>query len=185
MRWVLKLVVCVTLSVPLQADPQFQRVIASECWQDSISGKIPEFIVTADRQNWLVMVDKVLNTGEYSPENWPLPETYYLKHQYPDDTSPHKVDYVNIWGQSDQGAFISSYVTIVSEDWAINEKNQWVIDQWMFKFEMDGSIITATHKTIIEKRDRTVISITTHPLDLGDPCVRLKCDVLIQMWIGY
>lgn len=79
----------------------------------------------------------------------------------------HNSEYLSLVGFEDhEGNFYASHLEAVSENWTVNEKSQWQIDQWLHKLNGDASYVSGAHVEMIQTFDREVLKHEFLPTEL-------------------
>ena len=88
---------------------------------------------------WAAIVERALAFGLIREQDEYIPASRYFADLSGAADVPHKADYFSVWGYTDSetGAFLPDFVTMVSEDWAINSDGNWRIDQWLHWMGLD------------------------------------------------
>ena len=138
---------------------------------------------TLSPADWSALVAKIRAVGAYTPSNGDIPATYGLEDVRGPKDAAHLANYINEWGYTDShGVFQPGEVTLVSEYWSIPADGNWHIDQWLFRLNVDGSISSRAHITLVETRDGQVLGDDAEQLKDGDPRVAAKYDTLLDNW---
>ena len=87
----------------------------------------------------------------------PYGDYHVLKHIEPADvTQTHDAEYFSVVGGMYKGKFYADHVSMVSENW-VREGNIWNIDQWLFTVTLTGELVRASHNTLREDDNGTVL----------------------------
>lgn len=138
------------------------------------------------RSPWQELVDKLLAWGTFREADQTLPATYGLADLRGTAAGPHVADYANVWGFGDStGHFQPAFLTFVSEDWAVDAQNRWVIHQWLFTLGLDGSAAAVSRHLIVETRDGSVLDYQSQPLKPGDAEAVAEQRQLLAQWSAF
>lgn len=143
---------------------------------------------------WETIVRKVRTQGRFRPADH-FPANYGLESVTGNPAASHRAEYVNLWGYQDSlGVFQPGYVTMVSENWPVEADGNWHIDQWIFRFRLDGSVIEASHNQLVETMSRSVLEYKTLETWRPSPgpdaaaaprAVQAKVDELTRLWAAF
>ena len=136
------------------------------------------------REIWDGIAQKITEHGTYRPPDYRIPATMALQsiRGVPDGT--RVADYANLWGYKDpDGQFYGLHATFVSEDWVVSDVDgNFHIDQWIHRMEMDGTHSEATHVTMVQTPDRTVLEHNTEWVPVTDPRASQNLKKLGALW---
>ena len=136
---------------------------------------------------WAAIVERALAFGLIREQDEYIPASRYFADLSGAADVPHKADYFSVWGYTDSetGAFLPDFVTMVSEDWAINSDGNWRIDQWLHWMGLDGAAQRAQHTVLIEDMDGRILGMETENPAPGAPAATANRDGLIGKWFLY
>jgi len=198
MRTILAAVLCAAaLAAAAQAFPVVSAVSGPSAgeFEAQFAGAARAFLAAPPAQGalsfharspWQDLTDKLLAWGAFREADQTLPATYGLADLRGEAAGPHVADYANVWGFKDStGRFQPAFLTFVSEDWAVDAQNRWVIRQWLFTLGLDGSVAAVGRHLIVETRDSSVIDYQSQPLEPGDAAAVAELRRLLEQWSAF
>jgi|GEM_PF-2119645 len=143
-----------------------------------------EALPSAPAGDWTALLENVRDNGKYEPGDVTYPPHFSFEDISGAKDAAHKADYVTVFGSigEEDGLFHPGSVDVVSEDWAVDEKKNWRIEQWMFRVGVDGRARDAMHNILYETPDGHVLGE-----DELAPGAEAKAhfDALIKRWTQY
>ena len=101
-----------------------------------------------------------------------------------DTTKPRVANYFSaLGGANSKGVFQALSYTAVSEDWKIDEKGNWTVDQWIYSFRIDGTIVESYHINLVEMADGSIISNDQIPTTKEE--FQVHWDKLFASWVEW
>jgi hypothetical protein len=132
---------------------------------------------------WSALLQKLQTYGAFRDES-PLPSTIGIKDIQGPEDGAHTADYFNAWGSNNGDGFAVEYLTMISEDWKI-ENGRWRCDQWLFRFDTEGNVIAAARGYVIETLNWEVVDNKRDPVDPNQPEAAAKLQELLSHWRAY
>jgi len=139
---------------------------------------------TAPADAWTAILENVRDNGKYVEGDETFPARFSLEDVRGSTAAAHTEDEVSVLGAvaEDDGLFHPLFAEIVSENWTIDAKGDWRIEQWMFLVRIDGSARDGMHNILHETPDRHVLG--EEKLGISDGG-QAHFDALIERWTKY
>lgn len=106
---------------------------------------------------WNKLIQYIAENGKFLSVE-ALGYIYIENTQRVPNSEDRQSDYISLVGYVDsEGVFNASHLEVVSEGWSIDSKNNWQIDQWLFKVDGYSNLKWGAHIDMIQTRDQQVL----------------------------
>jgi hypothetical protein len=147
-----------TLGVAARADESLQDRL-NEAAKALQKKSAPSVSLQAPPHLWWTIMENVSKNGDYFSEAYGDPAQYRFTDIRGSTESAHTADYFNVSGALNLQAdgvtylFFPMFADIVSENWTIEKKGDWSVEQWLFRVSDAGRVMIGMHNFLHEKRD--------------------------------